>query len=195
MAGPILSKKTSRGGNTFKVPPWRLWPDVDATVSLLKQTKNYSNWIEKKIQRDAFWVLLWGQLGGHSRKPWLPLPGPVRLEWQTSVWSLDVSRGSTLQPGGQWEWILLPGNGLQTWGWGWGAVTARGELPLLPTPLTVLRHHRVKIKSAWPWIIDFIFPSITSFLRWSERSFPLAGVSAFSDVPLHCRGWHFYFRG
>lgn len=39
MAGPILSKKTSPGGNTLKVPPRRLWPDVHATVSLLKNKK------------------------------------------------------------------------------------------------------------------------------------------------------------
>lgn len=67
-------------------------------------------------------------------------------------------------------------------GWG-GCNGGGGELPLLPTPLTVLRHHRVKIKSARPWIIDLVFPSIASFLRRSELSFQLSGVSAFSDAP------------
>lgn len=36
--------------------------------------------------------------------------------------------------------------------------------PLLPTPLLVLRHHLVNIKSAWPWIIDLIF----FFLPWAS---------------------------
>lgn len=59
----------------------------------------------------------------------------------------------------------------------------KGGPPLLPTPLTVLRHHHVKIKSAWPWIIDFLFLSINSFLRWSELSFQLSVVPALSDTP------------
>lgn len=56
-----------------------------------------------------------------------------------------------------------------------GAVRGGGGLHCCPHPLTVLRHHHVKIKSAWPWIIDFLFPSINSLpnsrfgSRWSPR--------------------------
>lgn len=108
-----------------------------------------------------------------------------------------MSRGSTLQPGGQWEWILLPGNSLQTWGWGWGGCNGwGGSFRCCPHPWRsfVIIASRLNL----PGLELLILFSQASPVFCAGPNYPSScRVSlrwAMRPQRRHTVKWHFYFR-